>query len=125
MRRLMFSVLVLLFLTLAVNANAQTPIQPGQSVAWDTDVDLATATNSTYKLYVDNAAGVNLKHNCAALTASTSTCRAVLPALTAGNHTLQVSVTRTVSGTSLESVPSVALPITMLILTAPTNLRIV
>lgn len=115
---------VVMMLGLAAAASAQTPTSPISKLAWDiTDTDAATAAASTYRLYVDALAPVQLTE----VTCSGSApvvCTAQVPALTQGQHSATVTRTVVVSGTPIESPKSNSVEFLMVLVAAPMNLRV-
>lgn len=121
MRRLMFSSLLLL--GLATVAEAQTTT-PNPTITWDQpESSLANAQGAIYTLYIGNTQQV-VKHTCTG-TASPFSCIAPLAGLTPGAQTLFLTMKRVINGSTIETLPSNGLNITVLVLAAPQNLRLV
>jgi hypothetical protein len=114
--------LLVLLLLIAVPAMAQTVVVGQQALAWDQSAtNLAEANSLQYKLYVDAAAGAVMTGVTCTGAASPFACKANLPALASGTHTL--SITAGLNGT--ETAKSTALSIQVVIIAVPTNLRVV
>lgn len=118
MRILLSLLLVLLW---AVPTQAQVVIgKPGGLLAWDHKTDPAAFS---YELIVDGGAPTAITASCTAAT-GLWTCRAPIPALTGGSHTISIVAKMSVSGTEYKSAPSEPLTVLSVIIEIPTNLRI-
>src|SRR5687767_627423 len=118
MKKLLAFVFALL---LPLAAFAQTPVVGQQALAWDQSAaSLAEAQSLGFKLFIDGGSGAVFPGVTCTGTASPFVCKANLPALTSGPHSLVL--TATLAGQ--ESAPSTALAIQVVVLAAPQNLRI-
>lgn len=52
-------------------------------------------------------------------------CQVPLPAMTVGAHSLTVTATRTIGGSSMDSAPSAPLSVTLFVVVSPSNLRLI
>ncbi len=117
------------WLVSAGTLGAQTPAPPGSRLGFDQQApDLATAQGYDYAAYVDKGPRTVL----AAATCQSSvppglfTCVANLPAMTPGDHAIELTAATTVSGVLVESLRSVPFAVRVVIAPAPPqSLRIV
>lgn len=132
---------VALFLALPAVAAAQTPITPGDQIAVDVpdtgQMRSGTSTvprphaNVAFEYRIDGGAPVAAVKAapCTALTGGGVTCRLVAPALTPGQHTIEVRALASPAEAGVNpSAYSTPLSVAVLIVTAPatpTNARVV
>lgn len=125
-KRSLVGVLLVLLVSLARAAHAQTPpATPANHLQWDEVAQTAAiAGTASYPAFVDGATtGVPLL-NVTCVTgspATTATCTANFPALVPGVHT--ITVMQTLSGVS--SPQSTSLAFTFVVVVTPTGLRVV
>lgn len=105
-----------------------TPLDPNKtySIAWDQDgATQALAQSFQYTVYVDGIGSV-VAHICGSNFIGGVQCAAPLPALTGGNHTIEVSAADLSVPTSpLSSEKSTALPVRVVVVPrTPTNPRL-
>lgn len=116
---------LLLILGLAAPALAQTPVLQIDKLAFDVPTaTLAEASANKYLAYLDaTPVGVSLVTTCTG-TASPFVCKAPIPALTPGAHTVTVSMVVTLPDSrSMESLKSQAYSFTLVVAATPLNLR--
>lgn len=125
MKRILIS---LTFILISKIAGAQTIATTNSILQWqESGPDLPTVQAITYKYYPDSAAtGIVLTPVTCTGTVSPFTCQTPLPAFTAANHSIVLTAGETVNGTLVESLPSVPLAFTFVVIPAtPVNVIII
>lgn len=82
---------LVLLLFIATTVFAQAPAQQANKVGWNQAEAPALASTYRYTLYVDNVATVLTGVTCATGAGTSSECKAPLPPLTVGLHTLELT----------------------------------
>lgn len=111
----------LLLTLLASVASAQAVAFPTQHIGFDEAQPVAVAQAATYNVYVDAQASAVATGLLCTASAGASVCRVDIPALTVGLHTVRLA--QVIAGQ--ESAQSDPLTFQLVVLAAPTNLRIV
>lgn len=114
-------------LLFSCTAHAQTPVVGTERLQFDQAApDLATAQAYVYRLVIDGVRqAVPVTVTCAG-SVSPFACTTPFPALTPGDHTIALTAAVVVNGVEAESLPSVALPVRLVVApNPPQNLRIV
>src|SRR4030095_4421265 len=93
-------------LFVAVPVSAQVPVAgPTSFFQWtQSAANAATAQAYVYRYYMDGAATSTMATSVTCAGTTTITCEAAVPAMTPGNHTVQISAASTV-GESAKSSP--------------------
>lgn len=104
-------------------ATAQTPAVPSDKLAWNQSVSSGSASSYSFAILVD---GVRNPLPNATCTGDTSLdCQVALPAMTPGQHRVQIVAIYSSGSVSAESAPSAELVVTMVVIATPTGLRLI
>lgn len=108
---------------------AQTTVTPGSSLRWEQPVtDAGDLALMSWDTLVDGGLPAGavpvLPSACVLVTPTQATCTTLAPAMVVGPHQVEARVTRT-QGTAILTATSLPLSVTMYLLSAPQNLRIV
>lgn len=117
--------LSLLCLGLAVPLHAQSPAIPSDRLGWDQAVTAGELPLLSWVAVIDGGPRVPLTPTCSQPAPDRAECQAPLPAMTPGTHTLEVIAIRTEGGLIAESPKSAPFSLRIVIVTAPTNVRII
>lgn len=104
---------------------AQAPAVPSDALGWTLSGSGNSASFYTFAIRVDGTRSALTGVTCAADANLDLQCRAPLPAMTPGRHTIEVIAIFTSGSTVAESDPSEALALTLIAVVTPTGLRLI
>ena len=106
--------------------HAQTPIGGGHRLAWTQAATAAELNTFTWAIYIDGTRGPLSSVVCVADAApNSSTCQVPFPAMTPGQHAIEILAIQTAGGQAFESARSAPLGVQFILVATPGNLRVI